>query len=155
MLRGEFHFANGLVVPNNVTIAGAGLILASALRGDALALYIGLCSAVYAPDLRIEQVTEPTLATNGYARLAVARSIVGWPSGGLVNGENYLESLPLVWAAVGGPFDQPVTRMFICGSANATAGDVIALSAPLPFDLVVTPTTLLNDRTFKYRLHLR
>jgi len=157
MLRGEFRFENGLIVPNNVTLVGAGLILAAALRDSAISFWVGLCSAVYEPDLRIEDLVEPTLATNGYARLAVARdsTAAGWPSGGVVNGENYLESLALTWAAVGGPFDQPVTRMFICQSATDLAGDVIALSAGLPDDLVITPDVALEDRTFKYRLYLR
>lgn len=155
MLRGEFRFDNGLIVPNNVTIAGAGAILAAALRDSDISFWIGLCNAVYAPDLRIEEVTEPTVAVHGYARLAVARSIVGWPSGGLVNGENYIESLALTWAAVGGAFDQPVTRMFICGSAASPNGDVIALSAPLPDELLIDVDTPINDRTFKYRLYLR
>jgi hypothetical protein len=155
MLRGEFRFQNGLIVPNNVTIVGAGLILAAALRDSAIAFHVGLCSAVYEPDLRIEDIIEPTIAVNGYARLAVARSAIGWPSGGLVNGENYLESLPLVWEAVGGPFDQPVTRMFITQESVATAGDIIALSAALPDDLIIDTTTVEVDRTFKYRLYLR
>ena len=79
----------------------------------------------------------------------------GWLSGGLVNGESYLESLPLVWEAVGGSFDQPVTRMFICQSEAGLAGDVLALSAPLPDDLVIGVDTPVVDRTFNYRLYLR
>jgi hypothetical protein len=155
MLRGEFRFANGLIVPNNVTEAGSAAILAAALRNTDITFWVGLCSAVYQPDLKIEDVTEPTLATNGYARLAVTRDLVGWPSGGLVNGESYLESLPLVWTAVGAPFDQPVTRMFISQEESATAGDIIALSAALPDDLIIDPATLEVDRTFVYRLYLR
>lgn len=157
MLRGEFRFENGLIVPNNVTLAGAGAILAAALRDTAIQFWVGLCSAVYEPDLRIEDLVEPTLATNGYARLAVARdsTAAGWPGGGVVNGENYLESLSLIWTAVDGPFDQPVTRMFISQEEDALAGDVLALSAALPDDLVITPDTAEVDRTFKYRLYLR
>jgi hypothetical protein len=117
MLRGEFRFDDGLVIPNNITIAGAQTILAAALRNTVPTFFVGLCSAVYAPDLDLEDIVEPAIATNGYARLAVARDSVGWPSDGLVNGEVYFESLPLVWVAAGGPFSQPVTRMFICGSA--------------------------------------
>lgn len=155
MLRGEFRFQNGLIVPNNVTEAGSAAILAAALRNTDITFWVGLCSAVYEPDLLIEDVTEPTLATNGYARLAVTRDIVGWPSGGLVNGENYLESLPLVWEAVGGPFDQPVTRMFITQEESALAGDILALSAAMPDDLIINEDTAEPDRTFQYRLYLR
>lgn len=157
MLRGEFRFENGLILPNNVTTAGSAAILAAALRNDVIQFWVGLCSAVYEPDLQIEDLVEPTLATNGYARLAVARDSTadGWPTGGLVNGENFLESKALIWEAVGGPFDQPVTRMFICQTENGLSGDVLALSAGLPDDLLIDEDTAEVDRTFKYRLYLR
>lgn len=155
MLRGEFRFQSGLVIPNNITTEGARTILAAALRNTVPEFWVGLCSAVYQPDLAIQDLVEPTLATNGYARLAVARDSVGWPSDGEVNGEVYFESLPLVWEATGGPFDQPVTRMFICGDEVALTGDVFCLSAALPDDLIIDEDTLEPDRTFTYRLFAR
>jgi hypothetical protein len=157
MLRGEFRFQNGLILPNNVTIAGAGAILKAALRNTAITFWVGLCSGVYEPGLQIEDLTEPTLATNGYARLAVARDDTadGWPGDGILNGENYLESKLLTWAAIGGPFDEPVTRMFLCQTEAGVTGDVIALSAALPDDLVIDEDTLEVDRSFRYRLYLR
>ncbi len=155
MLRGEFRFENGLIVPNNITIAGASLILGAAFRADAPVFWIGLCNAVYESDLTIQDVDEPTLAVNGYARLAVARTIVGWPGGGVVNGESYVESLPLVWTPVGGAFDKPVTRMFMCSSESALVGDIFCLSGALPDELTIDLLTLLVDRTFKYRVYLR
>jgi len=155
MLRGEFRFKNGLVVPNNITTAGVQTILAAALRNTVPTFFVGLCSAVYQPDLQIEDIVEPTIATNGYARLAVTRDAVGWPSDGQVNGEVYFESLDLVWEAVDGPFDQPVTRMFICSDSDAATGDVFCLSAALPDDLTVDTTTDISDRTFRYRLFAR
>jgi hypothetical protein len=154
-LRGEFVRSDGLVIPNNVTIAGARMLLAAALRNTVPTFWVGLCSAVYEPDLAIEDVVEPTIATNGYARLAVARDSTGWPGDGEVNGEVYFESLPLVWQATGGPFDQPVTRMFISATEAGLTGDIFALSAPLPDDLVIDIDTLEVDRTFKYRLFAR
>jgi hypothetical protein len=90
MYRGEFRFANGLVIPNNVTDVGAGLLLAAALRNTVIEFWIGLCSGVFAQDLQIEDLVEPTIATNGYARKAVARDIVGWPGDGVVNGISYV-----------------------------------------------------------------
>jgi len=150
--RGEFRFENGLVIPNNITTTGVTTLFAAALRNTVPTFWVGLCSAVYAPDLQIEDIVEPTLATNGYARLAVARDSTGWPSDGVVNGEVYFESLPLVWTAAGGPFDQPITRMFICGSQNGLTGPIFCLSAALPDDLLIDPSTPLVDRTFKYRI---
>jgi hypothetical protein len=72
-LRGEFMRLSGLTIPNNVTTVGAQTILGAALRNTVPVLWIGLCSAVYAPDLRIEQLSEPAIGTNGYARLPVTR----------------------------------------------------------------------------------
>jgi hypothetical protein len=154
-LRGEFVRASGLVIPNNVTTAGATALLAAALRDTVPTFWIGLCSAVYQPDLQIQNIVEPTIATNGYARLAVSRDILGWPSDGVVNGEAFFESLPLVWSATAGPFDQPVTRMFICQSETDLVGDILCLSAALPDDLIIDPLTAEVDRTFKYRLFAR
>jgi hypothetical protein len=155
MLRGEFRFENGLIVPNNITIAGAELILGAAFRADTPVFWIGLCNAVFESNLTIQDVDEPTLAVNGYARLAVARSVAGWPGGGVVNGESFVESLPLVWTPTGAAFDKPVTRMFICNTESDQVGDVFCLSGALPDELTLDPTTLLTDRTFKYRVYLR
>lgn len=155
MLRGEFRFQNGLVIPNNITTEGVRTILAAALRDTVPTFWVGLCSAVYQPDLAIEDITEPTIATNGYARLAVARDSTGWPSDGEVNGEVYFESLPLIWTPVGGPFDQPITRMFICGTETGLTGPVFCLSAALPDDFVIEVATPEADRTFLYRLYAR
>lgn len=155
MLRGEFRFQNGLIVPNNITTAGCQAILAAFARGTAPIFHVGLCSAVYEPDLEIQDITEPTLAVNGYARLAVTRDAVGWPSDGVVNDEAFIESLDLVWEATGGDFDEPVTRMFLTPEAVATAGVIYCLSGPLPEEFTVQPSTPLPDRTFKYRIYLR
>lgn len=155
MYRGEFRFASGLVVPNNITTVGIQTLLGLALRDETADFFVGLCSAVYAEDLQIESLTEPTIATNGYARLAVERTVVGWPSDGLVNGEPYLESKDLVFVASVGPFDQAVTRMFICFTEAGVTGDVFALSAALPDEFIIDPTTPLVDRTFRYRIYAR
>lgn len=154
-LRGEFIRLDGFVTPNNVTTVGAQTILGAALRNAVPTLWVGLCSAVYAPDLQIEDLAEPTIGVGGYARLPVARDNVGWPNTGVVNGEVYFETLELIWLAVGAPFDEAITRMFICGTENGVTGDVYALSAALPDDLTIDPATPLADRTFKYRLFAR
>lgn len=154
-LRGEFERSDGLVIPNNVTTVGAQVLLGAALRNTVPVFWVGLCSAVYAPDLRIEDLTEPTIGVNGYARVGVTRDAAGWLTDGVVNGEVFFETLQLVWAAAGGPFNQAITRMFLCGTQNGVNGDVYALSAALPDDLTINPATLLADRTFKYRLFAR
>jgi hypothetical protein len=154
-LRGEFIRSDDLVIPNNVTTVGAQTILGAALRNTVPTLWVGLCSAVFAPDLRIEDLAEPTIGLHGYARLPITRDNVGWPTTGVVNGETYFETLELIWLAVAAPFDKAITRMFLCGTQNGVVGDVYALSAALPDGLTIDPTTPLADRTFKYRLFAR
>jgi hypothetical protein len=73
MFRGEFHRADGLVIPNNVTIFGAQSILTGFARNTVPTFFVGLCNAVYQPDLTLAQLEEPTIATNGYARFPYTR----------------------------------------------------------------------------------
>lgn len=155
MFQGEFRFANGLVIPNNVTIFGAQSILAGFARNTVPTFFVGLCNAVYEPDLTLADLEEPTIAVNGYERLPIARDNVGWPNIGLVNNEPYIESLALVWEAVGGPFDKAVSRMFITPEETATVGDLFCLSGAVPDEFIVDEDTLEADRTFKYRLFAR
>lgn len=156
MFRGEFVLGDGTVIPNNITTAGAQAILASALRDDdSLTLWVGLCDCVPDPGLQIEDVNEPTLDTNGYARVQITRDLTGWPTIGTVNGEPYAESGWIIFAASGGNFDKAIRRMFICEDEDATTGDVIALSTPLPAAITITPTTPEANRKFKYRIYSR
>ncbi len=154
MLRGEFHCANGLVIPNNITKFGAATILAAAMRNTVPAFWVGLVDGVPDPDLQLEDLTEPTF-TNGYARIAITRDGTGWPTTGEVNGEPYIESGWLTWAATGGNFSEQIRRMVIVPDDTDTTGNVFALSAALPALLTITPTTLEADRRFKYRIYLR
>lgn len=155
MFRGEFHRANGLVIPNNITTFGAQSILAGFARNTVPVFFAGLCNAVYEPGLTLADIEEPTIGTNGYERLAITRDTDGWPNIGLVNDEPYIESLALIWEAVTGPFDQAVTRMFLTPEESATNGDIFCLSGALPDEFVIDTDTLEADRTFKYRLFAR
>jgi len=154
MLHGEFRTPSGLVIPNNITKFGAETILAAALRNTVPTFWVGLVDGVPDPDLQIEDLEEPSF-TNGYARIQIARSSGGWPGSGEVNGEPYLESDWLTWAASGGNFSKSIRRMMIVADNDDTTGDVFALSAALPALRLITPTTLEADRRFKYRIYLR
>jgi hypothetical protein len=159
MFRGVFTRGDGLTVPNNVTIFGVTSLLSLALRGSDTTLvapagnfYVGLCSAVPDPILTLAGIVEPTIGINGYARKVVTRDTIGWPAAGSVNGEPFLETDWLEWEAVGGPFDQPIRRLFITAEATEVVGELIALSAPLPADIIITPDTAQELRRFKYAL---
>lgn len=157
MLRGEFIRGDGLVIPNNVTFVGAQTVLELALRDTDVDFYVGLCDGVYTPDLICQDLTEPTIGTNGYARIQLNRDSTDWPTEDSLNAQAYMESKSIVWTATGGNFNQAITRMFIAFTAtNIGSNDsVFALSAALPDSLTITPTTDVSDRTFKYRLYLR
>lgn len=156
MLRGEFITGRGLVIPNNISIFGAQTMLELALLNTAENFYVGLGSGVYTPDMTVADMDEPTIGTNGYARIQILRSNVGWPNTGEVNGERFVESEFLIWEAVGGAFDKPITRMFIALSqAGVAATGVFAISGALPDAITIDEDTDESDRKFKYRLYLR
>lgn len=154
-MRGEFIRGDGLVIPNNVTLAGAEAILVAAFQNAALVIYAALIQATPAIDLASEDVDEPTIGVNGYARIAIPQSNVGWPTVGTSNSEKYIETDWLTFAAVGGNFDEAVQRIALLGTATYTGADPIYMVSELfPTELTITPATLLADRRFKYRFYL-
>lgn len=154
MLRGEFICGNGLILPNNITEAGAAHILAACFRDDAPEFWVGLCDATPSPTLQIEDVAEPTLGELGYSRYQIARSALGWPFVGVLNGERYIESDWVIWEPTG-TYTQGIRRLMLVTSEDALIGDVFALSSPLPEMVQFTAVTPEADRKFKYRVYLR
>lgn len=159
-MRGEFIRADGLVIPNNITLYGARTILAAALRNEVPTFYVGLVDAAPDPALLISQVSEPTF-TAGYARQPVTRDNAGWPVEGTLNGEPYFESQWLTWAS-DDKFSVAVRRLMLVQNATNIAGDlsdrnlkVLALSTPMPADLLITKDTIEANRKFKYRVYAR
>jgi hypothetical protein len=134
MLRGEFiRKSDGLVIPNNVMTYGVRTILRAALRNEAITLHAALANCNPDSELAAEQLNEPTIGVNGYARQVIARSNVGWPVYSSLNGETYLETAAFVFAAAGGNFDKPVNRLAIIDHLTQTNGQiVVALSSALP-----------------------
>lgn len=158
--RGEYIRFDGLVIPNNVTVFGRATLLAAALRNTVPTFYVGLVDAAPDPELLIADCFEPTVGTNGYARIQITRDNAGWPGIGTLNNQPYLESDWLEWTAVGGPFNQTVQRMMlVMHSTNVGADEsdanlkVLALSAAMPLPLLVDVATPEADRKFKYRLY--
>jgi hypothetical protein len=100
-------------------------------------------------------MTEPTIGTNGYARQQVTRDAFGWPDFGNIGSQNYIGTQWLVWTAVGGPFDQAITRVALFDTATADPSNpVMSLSEPLNAPLTIDTTTDAADSTFQYRLYL-
>ena len=156
MLRGEFRRGDGLVIPNNVTSYGAETILRQAIRDEnTLNLFVGLCRGLPRADLEVGDIYAPEIGANGYARIALSRNSTDWPVVDTVNDEVFIESKSLVWTATGGEFSEAIQRMFICYTLADLTGAVFALSAPLESPIVITPSTPVLERTYKYRLYLR
>lgn len=155
-LQGFFIRGDGLIVPNNVTEYGCKLFLELALQDSGYDIHFALANAVPDFQLQLEDLQEPTIGVNGYARQAIARDDTDWPTIDTENGEPYIESKAFIFAATDGPFDKPINRFALVNDATDVIGDaVIALSGAMPDALVITPTTPELERTFKYRLYLR
>lgn len=155
MMRGEFIRGDGLVIPNNLMTYGVGLLFSAALVNNGYALHIGLANCNPDADLNIDQLNEPTIGVNGYARQPIPRDNTGWAVQGEFNGEKYYETKVFEFAAVGGPFDKSITRPAIINSLDATSG-VLVFSLGTPVDeLTIAPATPLEQRSFKYRIYGR
>lgn len=155
-MRGEFRRGDGLVIPNNITKAGVEAILRAAFQGEPLTLWMGLANAVPDPEIQIEDLNEPEIGVNGYARVELTQDDESWPTLGLTNDEVYIESKSVVFEAAGGEFTEAVTRVALLLSATDTTGSgVLSLSSALPFALTIDPDTPIAQRTFTYRLYLR
>ena len=91
-------------------------------------LYLGLCNQTpVKTDVMTDISTEPSVA-NGYARKAIVRSAVGFPTIEQVNGESRIVSLVLTFTAAGGDFSASFTRAFLCTSASGSTGTLLAYS---------------------------
>lgn len=118
-------------------------------------MYLGLCNDVPALGLTLADLTEPTIGTNGYARIEITRDTTGFPNSGTVNGVPYLETADAVWEASGGDFDSAISRLFLTPEETATIGEVWALGEALIAPVTIGPSTDAADRTFRFRQYMR
>jgi hypothetical protein len=154
-MEGRFIRGDGLILPNNISQAGAAAILAAAFRNDVPAFFLGLVSGAPTPTMTLADMIEPTIGTNGYARQAVTRNAAGWPEQGVVGNQRYISTDWITFAAAGGNFNQPIQRvaLFNTGVANPV-NPVWALSSPMADPIVITPATPLVERKFKYAVYI-
>lgn len=154
-MRGEFIRGDGLVIPNNVSLAGAQMILAAALQGVVSPIYAALVKGYPSSGMTSALVTEPTIGVNGYARIQIAQAEANWILGNN-GGEAYAQSGWLTWAASADPgFDKPVNRVCLLGTNAYNAGDsIFCMSQAFDVDLTINVETPLEQRQFKYQLYL-
>lgn len=155
MLRGEFIRGDGLVLPNNLSLAGSEAILTCWARNTIPTFVFGLVKGTPTQNMTQNDMVEPTIGTNGYARIPITRDAAGWPVFGNVGVENYIGTPPLVFKPVGGAFNNEVQRVALFDTTNQVPSNpVFALSAPLPNPVVLDTTTPPEEYTFYYRLYL-
>lgn len=154
-MRGMFIRGDGLVLPNNISIAGGQQILRNAFRDESSDFFMALVTGLPTTGMTMLGMVEPTLGVNGYARVALPRSNVGWPTVSAEGTDAYIESQLATFTAAGGNFNQPIQRLALVGFSGYSAGHpVLALSEPLPAAVTITPTTPLAERQFRYRIYL-
>ena len=61
--------------------------------------YIGMLDETPAESLTLAGITTEPTVTNGYARKAVVRSAVGWPTVAVIGGHNCITSLAVTFTA--------------------------------------------------------
>jgi hypothetical protein len=155
MMRGEFIRADGLIIPNNVSLAGAEVFLRAAFQGVAPTFFVGLVAGAPTLDMTMTNMAEPTIGVNGYQRIQLTRDDDGWPIVATSATECYVESEFALWEAAPGPFDKPVQRLALVGSGvYAVGAPVYALSGLMPAEIIIAPTTDESLRKFKYRLYI-
>lgn len=155
MMRGEFIRADGLVIPNNVSLAGAEAFLRAAFQDTNPSFWVGLVTGAPTLGMKMADMVEPTHGVNGYSRLQLTRDADGWPIVSTSATEVYVESEFLTWTAIGGPFDKPVQRLALLGSdVYSVDAPVYALSGLMPAEIVIGPATDESLRKFKYRLYI-
>jgi len=113
--------------------------------------YVGLLDQVpLAASLLTDVTTEPT-STGGYARQALVRSAVGWPTLATINGRRALTSATVTFTASGAAFSRTISRLFLTDAASGTAGKLYSVSGAIS-----TPLQLPNGQSInaQYRLYL-
>ncbi len=155
-MGGEVIFDNGLVLPNQFTIAGKSQFVKSAFRGDTAIWHIGAGFCQFSDDLTLAEIVEPQPTTK-YVRArtdirSASSKTARWATIEFVDDEWYAETPLLRFTGTDSPpgpgMSWSAERMFI---VDQSTSDVIAVSSAFP------DGTRLIDYEFnvKYRLWFR
>lgn len=144
MLRGQFIRGDGAIIPNNITKAGALLLLKGCFQDVTRGFILHLADAAYTPDLAVADLGVPS-NLGGYAGKEVT-----FPTSGFVNNEAYVESAAAVWAPTVA-YSKTISRLALLAEPGTIVFGVSQAFAPI----VLTPDTAIELRTFRYRVYLR
>lgn len=112
--------------------------------------YVGACKQIPSVgDLLTGITTEPTFV-NGYARVPISRDATGFPTIDSVSGAVRILSKSLFFSAVGGDFDKPFDRLFLCDAVSGFTGSLIGYSGAYSSDIIVQDGTQFD---FKFELY--
>ena len=129
--------AQRIVIPNTVVDEGEESYLKMIFRADVADVsaggdfFVGLCDQVPAETDTLTSITSEPSVSNGYARIALTRDGVGWPTLDTVNGRKRILSKTITFTASGGDFDAPFSRACLCNVASGTSGILFSYSGAL------------------------
>lgn len=92
--------------------------------------YIGACNQIPNKSDTLSSITSEPSSAGGYARIAVPRTTIGWPtpSSWTVSGESRILSAVETWTATGADFSAGFDRLFLCNVASGTSGILFGYS---------------------------
>lgn len=155
MLRGGFERKDGMVTPNTITLEGRQMTLAAAFRQAPMTLHAALVFGDPGLSLVEDDLREPTIGVNGYARIPVSPDMANWPTLDTEGGLGRVVSKLMTWAAVDGPFDQEVNRIAIMlGDSRTPERAVWSVGSVWLESLVIDTDTPLAQRQFTYAVRL-
>lgn len=146
-MRGQFILYPGedreMILRNSVLNDGQEAFLGMIFNASATyaSFYCGLMGSAYEDTTTLADlvgVSEPTIGTNAYARMELARDATDWPEIAKVNGEWRVRSKLMTFQPVGGDFDKPVLRMFLASVGVGAAGKLFTVSGVAAAPITVT-----------------
>lgn len=162
MIRGGFRIwlpnKEELFIPNQIVEEGEESFLKMITQDDQTDVpggddfYIGLCGNVIDNDATLASLTGEPSGAGGYARKAIERSAIGWPTQDVANGIRRAATSIETFTASGANFSAAFRRMFLCNVSSGTSGLLFAISGPLENSYLLEDGQSFDTR---YELYLR
>lgn len=134
---------------NSLADEGEKLLIESFFRDENVptAFYLGLCNSFPNDEKTLATIVNE-MSGNGYGRLEIPRSVVGWPTLELDLGDWRVTSKLAIFEAVGGNIG-PFKSVFLTDVASGTDGKLIAYTA------FSEDQTILEDAGMGIRMRIK
>ena len=153
-IKGNF-IVNGQRIPNIIPNGGEEAFIKMIVQDDDTVVsgsgnfYLGLCTnANVSATAVLSDLAE--MSGGGYARKAIERTAVGWPTIDVVNGIYRGLSKTVNFAASGAAIG-PYNRAFLCNVVSGTSGVLLAISGEFPSAQTIADG---QDQDIAYELFL-